>query len=60
MKLRIEFHEGKRIATITDDRGEPMPCIRSVDVRTKYDGVSEVTITLLCDGRNVVLGAPKE
>jgi hypothetical protein len=59
MKLNITFVRdatGRDKPVITDDRGERMPCVRAVAVKSEFGAATEVTITLVVDRTNVTLG----
>ena len=59
MKLKIHFvcdEDGRESAVIVDDRGEQMPCVRSVKVEMATQEVSTVTLVLVVDRVNVTLG----
>jgi hypothetical protein len=66
MKLNIDFQHdpetGRPRSVITDDRGERMPCVRSVDVKYRYPKpsgeITTVLVELVVNGRDVTLGRP--
>lgn len=51
MKLEISFEDGRPV--IVDDRGEQMPCVRSVRVDYEYRDVTTIKIVLIVDGDKV-------
>lgn len=64
MKLNIDFEQDPRLfgrpkAIITDDRGERLPGVRNVNINYKYQDATIVTLTLVVNGRDVLLGREK-
>lgn len=59
MKLNVSFardNDGKDKPIITDDRGEPMPCVKAVTVEYVFKEATIVTIKLVVDRKNVTVG----
>lgn len=60
MQLNVTFvrgSDGRERPVITDDRGHVMPCVRAVTVNYDVESATEVTIKLVVNRRDVVIGA---
>lgn len=62
MKLHIQQVDGDGIncsaVRIVDDRGQKVPCVRSVVVNHTIGGPAFVTVELVVNGRDIVFGLP--
>lgn len=58
-KLTVEIQRdarGKPALVVLDDRGDPLPCVRTVDLHYRYNEPTELVVRFVVDCKRVVLG----